>query len=111
MPRSGAFAVPLLALTLSAPAAVPPNLAKAVAQVQAADRGASQDGTIWPGFSFGQTALLVFDAASRHALLFHVDPLPPDFPSADPSSPAVGLGSLPDGQNPREGTAPAAGRL
>lgn len=111
MPRSAPLALSTLLLTLALSAAVPPKLAKAVPEVQAADRGTAQDPAIWPGFSFPQTALLVFDPASRQALLFHVDPLPADFPPADPALPAVGLGSLPEGQAPREGTAPAAGRL
>lgn len=111
MSRSAAFALPMLLLALVSFASVPPNLAGAVPQVQAADRGTAQDPAIWPGFSFAQTALLVFDPASRQALLFHVEPLPPEFPAADPSLGTVGQGSLPEGQTPREGTAPAAGRL
>lgn len=111
MVRRFALVLPMLLLPLSLRPAVPQNLAKAVPQVQSADLGASRDAAIWPGFSFTQTALLVFDPDNRKALLFHVDPLPPDFPPVDPSQSAVGLGSLPEGQSPREGTAPAAGRL
>lgn len=111
MPRRVAFVLPAIFLPLALSAAVPQNLAKAVPQVQAAGLGAAQDSAIWPGFSFTQTALLVFDPPSRQALLFHVDPLPADFPAADPSLTSVGVGNLPEGQSPREGTAPAAGRL
>ncbi len=111
MTRRAVLVPPMLLLTLALSAAVPEKLAKAVAQVQAADGGAQQDPAIWPGFSFTQTALLVFDPPSRQALLFHVEPLPADFPAVDPTLPSVGAGSLPEGQSPREGSAPAAGRL
>ncbi len=104
-------AVLLLSLCLGADAQVPPSLARAVPQVQEAGAGAAGDSAIWPGFSFTQACMLVYDPASKSALLFHVDPLPPEFRPADPSAPKVGIGPIPSEEPPKEGTGPVAGRL
>ncbi|MEW5764245.1 MAG: hypothetical protein ACOYXN_01020 [Acidobacteriota bacterium] len=106
-----AAAVLLLSVLLGAHAQVPPPLVRAIPQVRDAGAGAAGDSAIWPGFSFTQVCILVFDPASKSALLFHVDPLPQEFQPADPSAPGVGFGPIPSGEPPREGTGPVAGRL
>ena len=107
------FAAAVLSASASAQApAASSNLLNVAPLVRDAGKAAASTNKLaWSNFHFNQTPLVVWDAASRQVMLWHVTPLPDGFVSAAPSFPEAGIGSLPQGVIPVQGTAPFAGRL
>ncbi len=92
--------------------AVSNNLSSVAPLIRDAGKAAASTNKLaWSSFHFNQTPLVVWDAASRQVMLWHVTPLPEGFVSAAPSFPEAGIGALPQGVLPSQGAAPFAGRL
>lgn len=81
--------------------------------VREADAAAAAVGPkVWTGFDFQKQPLVLFDPATRRALLVHFQTLPEGFTAADAAVAGSGLGALPEGTALYSGAAlPFGGRL
>ncbi len=108
-----ALAVFIAAITVSSQTPRPAGrlISLAAAAREAGQSSAKVDGQVWNNFHFKDVPIVVWDGASRQALLLNVAALPDGFVSAGVSFPEAGIGTLPEGSVLMQGTAPFAGRL
>jgi len=111
--RTILFTAALLLPALAAPAQTDDRLLALLPTVKAVDAAMpALEAKIWPGFKYQQAPLVLFDPASKRALLVHFPALPEGFTPADPAAPGTGIGPIPTGVTLFSGAAqPFGGRL